>query len=821
MGVHQLTRYLRENKRALSKPHELSSEHGLVTPIVVDGWSFIYDVYNNSNLSWVYGGEYADFTTLVETTAHAWLASGAELYFVFDGPHPQLKTQTLIARLGQSNVQPSQLFFRTSAFSRSTPQFLHENRIIPPLCYAACLHALQAVASSVNNLKIFFADEEGDPYAIELAGRVRGYLVGLDSDLVVMNADGYRGYVPHDEMVWSAPQDPVATPEQDDDEFQPVRKAKGKKKTAVVDSKQSVGFVPPDVSDLKSLTLSFASYEPSTLASHLNLPDTLLPLLAALLGNDYSTSSKNSAQLLFFERSLTIAQRINRVVTTLRTIRSAAPSPKRVVKHPAGSAMDLIDQTVNALLLRPAATMGSGEIDAIVEHVVEAALKYAIPKCETDGLNETSLPSASVCALHDSDVCPIMPLFSRSLVAAEDLGDEVVIAQKQKLRSRFISAYRSGALAPKVVDILNTGTYFPRLFLEDPDLENVGRSIGRPLREWLYALLHDAVGLPERPVSDDDAEESVLEEDDDDELIDVVEESDSDDDSSAAEDPLAPLRGQLERLHSPDATRASTTSSARTKSLPLPVVVEYVRRGTRIAPEECIVTSSSEMFANSSSSLSSSPTSPLQLRPDEERFAALLHILHSDVPSIRAVPQERLMTCLALRWIIWTLHTRARVSGGNKEREKERWTQTEARYLLAAFSWPTENAPSTNPDQDAPPVLDRNVQLVAQVAMALESIEHLSQVLLVSHMLPTPIHRFSGRRFHSLLTGVVTLGANDTPDELWSACTEGLEDAYAVERKKKSKKDRTPEGPSSAAAKGRPVSKKNGGLFGLLADADA
>lgn len=46
---------------------------------------FIYDVYNNSNLSWVYGGEYADFTTLVETTAHAWLASGAELYFVFDG----------------------------------------------------------------------------------------------------------------------------------------------------------------------------------------------------------------------------------------------------------------------------------------------------------------------------------------------------------------------------------------------------------------------------------------------------------------------------------------------------------------------------------------------------------------------------------------------------------------------------------------------------------------------------------------------------------------------------------------------------------------
>lgn len=47
--------------------------------------SFIYDLYNNSNLPWVYGGEYSEFTNLVKTVVQAWIKAGLQVYFVFDG----------------------------------------------------------------------------------------------------------------------------------------------------------------------------------------------------------------------------------------------------------------------------------------------------------------------------------------------------------------------------------------------------------------------------------------------------------------------------------------------------------------------------------------------------------------------------------------------------------------------------------------------------------------------------------------------------------------------------------------------------------------
>jgi hypothetical protein len=111
------------------------------------------------------------------------------------GATPGLKFQTVVSRLTQSHVQPSLLFFRTSPASRSTPRFLHESRIIPPLLYSTCIHALGIVLNKTDALEIHYADEEGDPYAVELAGRVGGFVVGNDSDFVVFNSDGYLGYV--------------------------------------------------------------------------------------------------------------------------------------------------------------------------------------------------------------------------------------------------------------------------------------------------------------------------------------------------------------------------------------------------------------------------------------------------------------------------------------------------------------------------------------------------------------------------------------------------------------------------------------------------
>src|SRR5258705_7436231 len=47
--------------------------------------SFIYEVYEQSRLPGVYGGEYGDFHDLVQSVVRAWIQVGFKLYFVFDG----------------------------------------------------------------------------------------------------------------------------------------------------------------------------------------------------------------------------------------------------------------------------------------------------------------------------------------------------------------------------------------------------------------------------------------------------------------------------------------------------------------------------------------------------------------------------------------------------------------------------------------------------------------------------------------------------------------------------------------------------------------
>ncbi|KAJ7125059.1 hypothetical protein C8R44DRAFT_782173 [Mycena epipterygia] len=822
MGVHGLSTYLRENRR-LSETHSITADPPAANRIniVVDGWSFIYDLYRSSGLPWIYGGEYAAFQKIVARVVNAWVSVGLTVYFVFDGACPSLKFPTLVSRLAQSNISHSLIFFRTSAASRSSPRFLAESRILPPLSYTACVSVLTAISQTNDNVIIHYADEEGDPYAVELAGRVGAFVVGSDSDFVVLNSEGYRGYIPLDEMVWNLPPPEQPPTVEDDGEFQQVRKPKARKK--VVNSSVVRGIIPPD-STTAGLSLSFTAYSPITLASHLNMPVTLLPLLGALVGNDFSNQSaspRRNVQMLFFERQLALTQRITRVAATMQSILSAS-SQKGKQKH-VGSVMDLIDRTVNALLLRSISSMGSGEVEAIIERIVEATLQYALPKNEDDTLE---LWPTDICALHEAAVCPILPMFSR-LVAAEasleDRENDDELLKRNEVRGQYLSAYRRGHLHAKVLDVLHTGTSWPRLFLETPDLETVSRVMGRTIRQWGYAILHDAVGLSfdedetasEIDGSTFEGEIEVDAQEDEDELIDVVE-SNSDDDGRGGADLLAPLRGALQRLHgSDDEDAAPTTSSSRTRGAQSPIITEYVRRGTRIAEEPVTVPSISDLLA-SISSTDFTPTNavPILLQSEQDRFTILLRALKSDTEPIRSLPPDKLAVALCLRWVILTLHLRA-LETGSKEREKERWTRKEARCFLAAFAWTAEEEPPSGQENTLPEILDRNVQLTAQVLTALENIDHFAQILLVSDRLPSPASLFSGSDFHSCLTGIKAV---DVPDTILDACTGDLTETFADERKKKPKKSKQM---AVSPATDTRKNMKGGSLFGLLADVDA
>ena len=738
------------------------------------------------------------------------------------GAMPDLKFPTAISRFNQSHIQPAHLFFRTSSASRSTGRFLTETRILPPLAYSACIHALEALRSTTNNLELHFADEEADPYAVELAGRIGGYVVGNDSDFVILNADGYQGYIPFSEMVWQIPDLPqdVDSINGVDDEFQTVRKPKAKRK--VNDVRFSGGLAPPD--NVPELSLMVIAYSPASLAKHLNIPVNLLPLLGALVGNDFSKdleSNSRKIQALFFDRQLNLIQRIEKAASTIRFVISPG-APRRKAKHQVGSVMDLIDRIVNALLSRLTTTMGTGEIDSIVDKIVNASLQYAIPKYGGDVEGREELWSTSFCVLHDPEACPLLPIISRNVMRpADDLAKKA--PDLLEAREKYLDAYRSGLFPPKNMDILSTGTSWPRLFLENPDLETVSRSIGKPIREWIFAILEDTVGIPTAD-HEDDGESIGKEDDDDDELVDVVE---SDGEGSTSTDFLAPLKGELHRLHSSEdgtATEPPTTvSSHRRHTSGPPLVTDYLRKGSRFASENIVVTPISDLLSSISlSEYAADDSPPLVLRSVEDRLVVFLRTLASDAPSVRQLSPHNLVPVLAVRWIVHTLHHRWRESG-SKEREKERWTKNEAHCFLSSIFWTADNQSLSGTRPDYPPIEDRNVQLMAQILMALETIEQLSQTLLLTERVPFEAHRVSGRRFHAMLTGTTAI-TQPLPSGVWDSIEDGLSDAFQEERVKKVKRSKGEKQAVASALNGKASTQavpKKGLKFALLDDVEA
>ncbi|KAI0349955.1 PIN domain-like protein [Trametes cingulata] len=902
MGVHGLTTYLREHKSILSRTVQLplqtasESKPGTETQsqepvsVVVDGWSFIYEVVYCADLPWVYGGEYPQLSHAIQQIVDAWIEVGMELHFVFDGPYPTLKFPTLTSRITQNYVQNGLLFFRTSATARSNPRFLHETAMLPPLSYGVCVDTLVDLAAGAHNgrLHVHVADEEGDPYAVALAGRLNAYVAGRDSDFVVLNSEGYQGYIPLDEMVWSVMHSwdgegsvySIDTePDYDEGGFKPVRSSKSKKKRTGVYQRAGRGIIPPEEAQSPDahLSLSFTVYTPSTLASYLEIPVSLLPLLGALVGNDFTGSSDDSGpppattteiranrkanlQRLFFERQLTLGQRITRVAKTLSGIlaaafgQGAAPHKKRA-KTQIGSVMDLIDAAVTALLLRPLDTFATGEKEAIVERIVEATLQYAIPRPD-DGAEdaEDTLTDVAgsmlgwvsdVCPLHVPEACPLFLSLSRLVPPQETnlpgestpSADESVSNDPHDIiRLEYTAAYRRGHFDPHILDPVQSATMWPRLFLEDPDKECVERSIGRPIREWTYALLDASIGLPDPP--EPAQEEDAPDEDDDDELVDVEEEDED-------EDPLARLRGALKELDESDggdAERAGerpppstlSASTAPTHSQPK-IVTEYIRRGTRLAAEEVAVRPLPELLQELSWDHTLHPRTavpiPPPLWPEDMRRKLLLATLGSDCPSVSSLPDDRVLAVLAVRFVVRRMHLRAQESPSVKERQLERWTQTEARAFLTCICSQTSGttadsaSPEQRQDSGAVAVVERHVQLVAQISAALEAIEQLSHVLLLCPTIPSPARRFAGSRFHALLGSTSGQLTEEPEERMWQACLEGLEDAYAVLPQKRTNKEKRAKGSAEPKmplkTKGLKGAASTGGMFGLLADAEA
>jgi hypothetical protein len=786
MGVHGLATYLRENQRKLSTPLVLSQERSkseVTIPLVVDGWSFIYELHNQSRLPWAYGGEQNEFRDLVTRIVRAWISVGLSPCVVFDGPYHRSKFATSTIRVEQSAIRPSTLFFRTSRLSRATPRFLRENSILPPLYYVATLHALRSLGGAVQ---IYMADDEGDPFAVELAGRLRGYVTGRDSDYVILNVEGYAGYIPMDQMVWSTDSQGKEEESQMKDDAGFVVSQRNKQRS----EPHTQGIISPDTND--ALSLSCVVYSPHGLAAHLQISLSLLPLLAALIGNDF-TADRRPTSRLFYERDMSVSQRIVRVANVLKSVAAAASgkSPKKA-RHQITGVVDFVDLTIESLLIRPVA-IGSGEREVIVEKTVEAALRYAIPKKQYS--DQIVKEPSSACPLHDAKSCPLLGRLSRP---APDHPTASESGSWEGVRSLYISAYRRGDFSPGLMDILSTGTAWPELFLENPDLETVIRSLGRPIREWVYALLDDGTGLLGVDI---DTGRNVLEEhtatgeseSDEDEVIGVH--SDTDEDIGTA-NPLAPLQGALEKLSTGATIPPSKSPGApRSRIMPSKHVNEHVRRGTRHVEEPVSVPTLASLLSVCGGNFATGPEPlPIQLWDEELRLTVFLRALGSDTPLVKALPPEQLLATVSLRWIVRRLADRSDEAGPGAERQREKWTIREGQAFLLSFAWPCLPNGDTLVESAVPPLEDRSIQLTAQVLATLDAVEMLCQTLLLTSRVPNQAYLFSGMAFHRCLSRNRENIDLRVPSGLWDACVGGLDGAFAYEKEGTTKKNRKSKG---------------------------
>ncbi|KAF9517921.1 hypothetical protein BS47DRAFT_1482889 [Hydnum rufescens UP504] len=780
MGVQKLSAFVKDQRKALCEPRVFSlGSQARPETLVVDGWSFLYNLQIHSGLDWVYGGECDTLSELIKSNVRAWIKVGLEPIFIFDGPYSELKIPVIAKRIQQSRIDTANIFFRTSSAARSTPGFLAGVWILSPLALPTCVAALKE-----EGIPCHYADGEGDPECVAFAVRYNGYILGNDSDYLIFNAQ-FKGYIPIDELCWN--ESIIAELGYDDcedDGFQTVRSSKRSK---ALRSNAGKALIPPK--SFESLTVSI--YQPEKLAKLLQIGPGLLPLLASLLGNDFTPPNLSAT---FFPRSMSGVERVQRAASVIHEVFHPTKRTRRRNRSLLAAAGTDVPGRVTALILATVSDLALRELslaeqENIADSIRESIFQYLVPDDTSPGGPFTSLLPAN--------------------------------EEQEKVRHHYAHLYRTCDLPSNIVGCYTTGTMWPLIFLEDPDVKSAPYIVGGPIREWLYAVLADGLD----GVGQEEEEPVKIEMEDEDELIDVTEEfSDAGEEYTNSEDmfeyvnigaseistagshsqahsqggqeyptdPLTILRNQLEslRVHeqgyqhhlpAPNATMMvppdeSLMSSALLRPSGPRFVTEYIRRGQRLAGVPVLVRSLSTLLEESTAVSSSFATTPLllsevpvidripgapiQLQPFSTRLSLYLHALSSNTERIRRLPSSWTLLAASLRWTIIASSTRGsntpvKSNGTRMNTVGAKWTPSEARAFLRACAVPkqskghdenknktdgssvangTHGGPSSTPFGKAvrsQELSTRSIQLTASVLAALDASLSLSGALLL------------------------------------------------------------------------------------------
>lgn len=485
------------------------------------------------------------------------------------GSAPPEKNETIVSRLNE-NINRSQLFYTTSPASRSSPSFSRNSSILPPFCSHVFTHAL----SDMGVETLFVPLGEADGVCVVMAEQRGGFVLGQDSDFVILVAEGGkgRGYVPFEMISWYEKE---VEDEQTDGELganqrdvrlesdfttvQNRRSQYGRQRP----TRESPLLPPPDA---RHPVLSLTVYLPAALRQRLRLPSTVLPLFAALVGNDYTPPQAASH---FFEPTLSLAQRIEKVARVLRE-QLFNPNAQKAGSSAGDHAVDLVWRVIKKMLVRDFYTENEGR--ALADAIVEATLQY-------------TLPTLGQC-------CPRYP-FCGSL----DTGCRAELGLAESVEM-YSDAHDRGELRGVRHAFLFPDSVIPYQVMEDPSKASIKLQGLCRVRKVAWEIADEAVGLRfAQPTSEEIQAE-----------VDDVSETTLVDNQNANRDE------EKELSFSP--------------AEPPRTVVEYVRSSNRIIARQ----------VHLGPRTSEDGHRPRCLRPLDDRLQIYLDTMGSDITSVRALP---------------------------------------------------------------------------------------------------------------------------------------------------------------------------------------
>ncbi|KAK8847516.1 hypothetical protein IAR55_005374 [Kwoniella newhampshirensis] len=798
MGVRGLQTFIKENRNSLCRSVILPEFNDVdgqgakgKTPVVIDAWGIVYKLYLDS-LPWTSGGEYLRLYKLVNKLVKAWRKVGLEPTFVFDGAAPPEKHDELLRRFSEQ-LLTCQLFYTTSKYSRSSSSFSRTTQrvVLPPFASHAFLFALRRLDVAIH----IAPQGEADGVCVSLANQLGGYVLGQDSDFVIMigRVENVKGYVPLDMMMWiegeNAQNSRHSSPS--DDSFQPVNHGRSNQATMV---RQSALLPQPSYSNP---TLVLTVVLPQTLRQRLRLPPHYMPLFASLCGNDYTPTSTLSQ---FFESNLDTVQRVEKAARILREQLFSPTANAKSSTNPGDQVVELVKRVIKKLTVYPLDTEQA--LQDMVDIIIDAALQYAIP------------PGGECCSIFPfCGECTPTGCQTAPQSKGEGADDDLHAA-----RMAYAAAQRRGYLNTVITGWLYPDRTYLWGVLEDPTIASLRTSeLARRIRAAAWGIADEGLGGLRWP---EEEEEQEQERDAGNESVDTAD-STVEDEAKVGDRALRNLLGvdgsenssevgegvQTDNTTLVDTDVISNLSASR-------VVTEYGRQGS----SSRLIAYQLELPATEKLSTGKLPTC---LRPLEERLRAYLAPLSSDTPLVRALPTSLQPLVAVVRSCIFDC------AGAGKS-TTSRWRRDEVTAVLRAAvgtltMWRKDLSRETKHDHSGirtkarlgeseskeggmlyPMLESRNAQLVAQISSTMVDTHLLAQSLLLLPTIPSggitsveqigPTHLipflfFSGVTIHQLLSETepdATTGWRWDEEEqsilekCWNALIDGLEDDVIV-----------------------------------------